>query len=88
MVKTVLMQFRTASMSAMLAITKHGVCLGIIAPCLVTFIMVGMEAVKNWISARKDNDDYNTDEDIFLFTTDSGPKVNLIAIMSGGLHFP
>ena len=26
-----LMQFRTASMSAMLAITKHGVCVGIIA---------------------------------------------------------
>ena len=35
----VLMQFRTASMSAMLAITTYGVCVGIIAPCLVNFIM-------------------------------------------------
>ena len=30
----VLMQIRTASMSAMLAITKHGVCACVIAPCL------------------------------------------------------
>ena len=38
------MQFRTPSMSAMLAITKLGVCVGIIAPSLVTFIMADMEA--------------------------------------------
>ena len=43
------MQFRTASMSAMLAITKHGVSVGIIAPCLVNFIMADMEAVQNCI---------------------------------------
>ena len=42
------MQFRAASMSAMLAITKHGVCVGIIAPCLVNVIMTGMDAVQNW----------------------------------------
>ena len=33
------MQFLTASMSAMLAITKHGVFVGVIGPCLVNFIM-------------------------------------------------
>ena len=49
--RLVLMQFRTASMSAMLAITKHGVCVGIIAPCLVNFIMADMEVVQNCISA-------------------------------------
>ena len=48
--KQVLMQSHTASMSAMLAITKHGVCVGIIAPCLVNFIMADMEAVQNCIS--------------------------------------
>ena len=41
-----LMQFCTSSMSTMLAITKHGVCVGIIAPCLVNFIMVDMEEVQ------------------------------------------
>ena len=48
------MQFRTASMSAMLAITKHGMCVGIIAPCLVNFIMADMEAVQNCISAPRE----------------------------------
>ena len=33
----VLMQFRTATKSAMLAIAKHGVCVGIIAPCFGQF---------------------------------------------------
>ena len=47
------MQFRTASMSVMLSITKHGVYVGIIAPCLVNFIMADMEAVQNCISAEK-----------------------------------
>ena len=45
------MHFRTASMSAMLAITKHGVCVGIITPCLVKFIMADMKVVQNCISA-------------------------------------
>ena len=44
------MQFRTASMSAMLAITKHAVCVGIIAPCLVNLILTDTEAVQNCIS--------------------------------------
>ena len=48
----VLMQFCTYSMSTMLAITKHGVCVGIIAPCLVNFIMVDMEEVQNCITAQ------------------------------------
>ena len=47
------MKIRTASMPAMLGITKHGVCVGIIAPCLVNFIMAEMEAVQNCISAAK-----------------------------------
>ena len=38
------MQFRTASMSAMFAITKHGVCVGVIELCFVNFIMADMEA--------------------------------------------
>ena len=46
-----LMHFCTPSMSTMLAITKHGVCVGIIAPCLVNFIMVDMEWVQKCISA-------------------------------------
>ena len=44
------MHFCTPSMSTMLAITKHGVCVGIIAPCLVNFIMADMEEVENCIS--------------------------------------
>ena len=46
-----IVQFRTTSMSVMLAITKHGVCVGIIAPCSANFIMVDMETVQNCISA-------------------------------------
>ena len=41
--ESALMQFCTLSMSTMLAITKYGVCVGIIAPCLVNFIMADME---------------------------------------------
>ena len=44
------MQFCTSSMSTILAITKHGVCVGIIAPCLFNLIMVDMEQVQNCIS--------------------------------------
>ena len=44
------MLFCTASMPAMLAITKHGVCVGVITPCLVSFIMADMEAVQSCIS--------------------------------------
>ena len=40
-----LVQFRAASMSAMLAITKYGMCVGVVAPCLVNFIMADMEYV-------------------------------------------
>ena len=47
-----LMPFRTAFMSAMLAITKQGVCVGIITPCLVNFIMADMKAVQNCIIAE------------------------------------
>ena len=48
----VLMQFPIASMSAMFAITKHGVCVGISwLVNLVNFIMADMEAVQNCISA-------------------------------------
>ena len=45
------MQFRCTSMSAMLAITKHGVSVGTIAPSLVNFIMADMGAVQKCISA-------------------------------------
>ena len=45
-----LMHFCTLSMSTMLAITKHGVYVGIIAPCLVNFIMADMKEVQNCIS--------------------------------------
>ena len=38
-----LVQFRTASISTMLAIANHGVCVGVIKPCLVNFIMADME---------------------------------------------
>ena len=49
---SVVMQFCIASMSAMLAITKHGMCMGIITPCLINFTMADMEAVQNCLSAR------------------------------------
>ena len=45
------MQIHTSSMSVMLAITKHGVCV-LIAPCLVIFIMADMEEVCICISAH------------------------------------
>ena len=38
------MQICTSSMSAMLAITKHRVCV-LIVPCLVIFIMADMEEI-------------------------------------------
>ena len=49
--KVTLMQIRTASMSAMLAITKHGLCVCVLAPCLINFIMADMEVVRICISA-------------------------------------
>ena len=55
-------------MSAMLAITKHGVCVGIISPCLVNFIMADMEVVQNCISAECA---YQIRKDIVLLL---GPK--------------
>ena len=48
-----LVQFRTSSMPAMLAITKHGVCVGAIAPCLVNFIIADMEVVQNCTSTAE-----------------------------------
>ena len=48
-------QFRTTSMSAMMAITKHKVCVDGIAPCLVNFIMAGMDVVRSCISAHKND---------------------------------
>jgi len=47
------MQFCSASMSVMLAITNHGVCVGMIASCLVNFIIADIEAVQNYISASR-----------------------------------
>ena len=48
-----LMQMCITSMSAMLAITKHGMCVSVlIAPCLINFIMADMESVRICISAE------------------------------------
>ena len=50
-----LMQFCTASMSAIMKLTKHGAIIPTHTPCLVIANMADMEAVQNCISAAYDD---------------------------------
>ena len=53
--KKALMHFCTASMSAIMKVTKHGAIIPTHTPCLVIANIADMEAVWNCISANKNN---------------------------------